>query len=370
MMRHLETAIDNDTATPKLLAVMQKRLDAIDEQYQGDPGVAHQYHKLLEIQALIYGTQRREAEATKFMNGAIEMAGGADKLSSRLLRTYIHQHQQGGAASHPAAQAATPSTAAKSQQAEGMQLFGMSLARLALLSIFTAGLYNLYWFYRNWKFVKQYDGSRIWPFWRAVFTIIWMWPLLYKIRHSARRQGYDHSYSPVVVGTMFVLLTMGAKAVTYISGHRLVLGAASLALLALSVWPLLVVQQAINFNNSRLPRKKIKRTAPEIILIIVGVVLFVVYAVTLFVPLKKIQNKVYPNERHVAVQQQQARLESLTAQYNTCASELKTRAKTIDKNDPDAVDEYNADVANCDSVRQQQNEAVDAYNSLIARRAN
>jgi cell division protein FtsB len=163
---------------------------------------------------------------------------------------------------------------------------------------------------------------------------------------------------------------VGSDAASHTPGYHLAFSIASIALLALSAWPLLIVQQAINFNNSRLPKQKIKRTAPEILLIIVGVILFVAYVVTLFVSLKHLENKVYPQEHRIALQQQQQKLESLTAQYNTCAAELKTRAKSIDQNDPDAVDKYNSDLANCDAVREAQNKAVDRYDALIARKPN
>jgi hypothetical protein len=92
MLRHLEMAIDTDTATQQLLAVMQKRLDIIDDLHRGDPEVANQYHKLLELQALIHGTHLNHAEAKKFLAAAIKLAGGASKLSSRLLRAYVASH--------------------------------------------------------------------------------------------------------------------------------------------------------------------------------------------------------------------------------------------------------------------------------------
>lgn len=59
--------------------------------------------------------------------------------------------------------------------------------KFAILAFLTLGFYELYWFYRNWKFIKQRDGSDIWPFWRAVFSLIWIFPLAKDIgQHPAR----------------------------------------------------------------------------------------------------------------------------------------------------------------------------------------
>src|SRR5690625_4658746 len=45
--------------------------------------------------------------------------------------------------------------------------------KFILLSLATLGLYELYWFYRGWSFVKRSEKSRIMPFWRTVFAPIW-----------------------------------------------------------------------------------------------------------------------------------------------------------------------------------------------------
>jgi len=39
---------------------------------------------------------------------------------------------------------------------------------LIILSIATLGLYDLYWFYRNWKHFKNHKGLNIRPGWRTV----------------------------------------------------------------------------------------------------------------------------------------------------------------------------------------------------------
>ena len=57
--------------------------------------------------------------------------------------------------------------------------------KFALLSILTVGTYDIIWFYKNWKFIKERDGSDIMPFWRAIFGVLWCFPLAKDIRQHS-----------------------------------------------------------------------------------------------------------------------------------------------------------------------------------------
>jgi hypothetical protein len=62
--------------------------------------------------------------------------------------------------------------------------FSVSLLKLGVLSVTTFGLYDLYWMYQNWKLVKEREGQNLMPFWRAFFAVIWIYPLLKRIRET------------------------------------------------------------------------------------------------------------------------------------------------------------------------------------------
>ena len=40
-----------------------------------------------------------------------------------------------------------------------------------ILSIFTFGIYDMIWMYRNWKYFKYTEKTDIMPFWRAWFGL-------------------------------------------------------------------------------------------------------------------------------------------------------------------------------------------------------
>jgi hypothetical protein len=46
----------------------------------------------------------------------------------------------------------------------------ISILRLVLLSIASCGLYEAYWIYKNWRYIKERDGLEIRPFWRVFFA--------------------------------------------------------------------------------------------------------------------------------------------------------------------------------------------------------
>ena len=59
-----------------------------------------------------------------------------------------------------------------------------------LLSFFSFGLYNLYWFYKNWRFFRELYDWDIYPVWRAIFAIFFAHALLEQINDLAIEKGH------------------------------------------------------------------------------------------------------------------------------------------------------------------------------------
>lgn len=57
----------------------------------------------------------------------------------------------------------------------------ISPLKFVLLSVLTFGLYELYWCYKCWKYIRTEEDSRISPFWRAFFAPLWIYPLSKRI---------------------------------------------------------------------------------------------------------------------------------------------------------------------------------------------
>ncbi len=56
--------------------------------------------------------------------------------------------------------------------------FFIPVGRLVVMSILSGGLFPVYWIYKNFKFLKQTSDADIWPFWRAVFGVLFCHSLL------------------------------------------------------------------------------------------------------------------------------------------------------------------------------------------------
>lgn len=63
-------------------------------------------------------------------------------------------------------------------------LFAVSLPKLIVLSIFTLGLYELYWAYKHWVAIRRAERSDILPAARAFFGVIFCWALFTRIEKT------------------------------------------------------------------------------------------------------------------------------------------------------------------------------------------
>jgi len=69
--------------------------------------------------------------------------------------------------------------------------FAVSKTKLILMSLCTFGIYEVYWFYKNWELIKERTGKKMRPFWRAMFAIFFCHSLFKSVQSSVpshRRQ--------------------------------------------------------------------------------------------------------------------------------------------------------------------------------------
>ena len=74
-------------------------------------------------------------------------------------------------------------------KADSQGYFAVSHSKLGLMSLCTLGLYELYWFYRNWQCVKSHTGADIMPFWRGFFAPIWSFVLFKYLSDELQARG-------------------------------------------------------------------------------------------------------------------------------------------------------------------------------------
>jgi amino acid permease len=91
----------------------------------------------------------------------------------------------------------------------------ISPARLIIMSIVSMGIYEAYWIYKNWRYIKERSGMNITPFWRGVFGVFFCHSLLRKIHEDQEARSIQApTFSPVMLATVWVILVILANIVS------------------------------------------------------------------------------------------------------------------------------------------------------------
>ena len=115
--------------------------------------------------------------------------------------------------------------------------FPVSLWKLTLMSVCTVGLYQIHWFYWNWRLIKQRERRRLSPPWRSMTGLLFAFPLFRRILREE-----DNRPRRVLLEVLLFLLW------TYLSLAAYAPTPWTLVSLA-SVIPLLPIQAAANAMN-------------------------------------------------------------------------------------------------------------------------
>jgi hypothetical protein len=88
----------------------------------------------------------------------------------------------------------------------GQAHFTVGAVKFSLMSLTTFGIYGLYWFYRNWRIIRDRDQSQISPFWRAFFAPIWTFSMGSRFAQEAKGQNFSLGLPVIALGVIYLLL--------------------------------------------------------------------------------------------------------------------------------------------------------------------
>jgi hypothetical protein len=89
--------------------------------------------------------------------------------------------------------------------------FAVSPLKLVVMSTCTFGLYEIYWFYRQWGAVRSREKSDISPFLRAFFGFLFCYSLFKRIQVSGESHNVSRSIAPGLLAGGWVLFTVLAR---------------------------------------------------------------------------------------------------------------------------------------------------------------
>ena len=148
-------------------------------------------------------------------------------------------------------------TATEPEEKTGPAFFTVSENKLLNMYVLSFGLYGIYWFYQNWKLQQRFMDKKIYPVWRSLFAIIFIYPLFRRIQaHAgdiARQEGFNPGFLASLYIATFVLDTLADMIntnTTLLQGvSNAMLTVFSLAMFFISAYPLMKAQAVINRIN-------------------------------------------------------------------------------------------------------------------------
>jgi len=141
--------------------------------------------------------------------------------------------------------------------------FPITTNKLIIMSICTFGIYEIYWFYRNWKFLKKKKSFNISPFWRALFSVFFCYSLFKNIKKYANENGMQKTFTPGGLATAYILIFITYK-----------LPDPTWLISTFTFIPLLTTQKTINILNHDQSEKVINKkfSGWNIFGIVVGII--------------------------------------------------------------------------------------------------
>ncbi|MBA2650727.1 MAG: hypothetical protein H0U73_00445 [Tatlockia sp.] len=89
-------------------------------------------------------------------------------------------------------------------------LFTPSTSKLVIMSICTLGLYDIYWFYKNWRVLKK-AGKKCNPFLRALFAPLFAYFCFKEIRNLQFKNGIRQKFPIFFLAITYFILHVMVK---------------------------------------------------------------------------------------------------------------------------------------------------------------
>jgi len=167
--------------------------------------------------------------------------------------------------------------------------FPVSEGKLITLYILSFGLYGIYWFQQNWKRQQPMMDKKIYPVWRAIFSIFFTHSLFKRINQQAVHLP-QQQFNANALATFFVAAIVVSNVIDRLSINTDMAGnminstliITSIILFLCSAYPLAKVQATINrINNDMLGYLNHKYSVWNVVLIILGTVSWLMLAMGL-----------------------------------------------------------------------------------------
>ena len=98
--------------------------------------------------------------------------------------------------------------AAPGADATAPLFFPVTPFKLGVMSVCTLGLYQVYWFYMNWRLVRMRDRSTLWPVPRALFGVFFCYALFARIGRDGAARSIAGAPAMGWLAALWIVLTI------------------------------------------------------------------------------------------------------------------------------------------------------------------
>jgi hypothetical protein len=170
----------------------------------------------------------------------------------------------------------TESAVVQSNPEEVPIYFAVSTTKLVVLWFCSLGFYGIYWFYMQWRHIKQHEKSDIMPAARSIFQIFFIHSLIQHVNATAKTERIEDQLSAGMLATGYIILSI-------MGSFREPLWLVSF----LSIAFLVPIQKVINrININQIPNASLNDSysGANVTLIVIGGLLFVLAFIGAFTP--------------------------------------------------------------------------------------
>jgi hypothetical protein len=156
--------------------------------------------------------------------------------------------------------------AADQTEAEEAPFLAVSLSKLFIMSICSFGIYQIYWFYENWRLIKEREKTNIRPSWRAFFACFFCYQCFSRISRGSTSLGMRR----IPAGPLAVGWTVTTLLVNIPSPFNLVTVLSILFLL-----PAQAAANQINLKSAPYHNRNRHFTTPNVIFIVMATIIWI-----------------------------------------------------------------------------------------------
>jgi uncharacterized membrane protein len=89
--------------------------------------------------------------------------------------------------------------------------FPVSLTKFIVMSVCTLSMYEIYWFYQNWKRINERESEKVMPAARAIFAVLFCYQCFSKIRDYPNPTGVASNLSAGPLAAGWIVFTIAWK---------------------------------------------------------------------------------------------------------------------------------------------------------------